>query len=69
MMPVLNCLKTLKDCFNSNDEANSIQNPSRKRWNLSSEFESIQLQQGCYADLSDATILEVMKSSSLDVRH
>ncbi|XVF52904.1 hypothetical protein PTKIN_Ptkin05aG0055800 [Pterospermum kingtungense] len=66
MMPVLNCLKTLRACFNSNGEANSIQNPSRKRWNLSGEFHSIQLQQGCYPDLSDATILEVLKSSSLD---
>ncbi|XWS38364.1 hypothetical protein CRYUN_Cryun19dG0124800 [Craigia yunnanensis] len=66
MMPVLQCLKTLRACFNSNDEANSNQNPSRKRWNLSSEFESIQLKQGCYADLSDATILELMKSNSLD---
>ena len=67
-MPVLECLKTLRGCFNPSAEANSIQNPSRKRWNLSGEFESVQLKQGCYADLSDATILELMKSSSLDVR-
>ncbi|XVF10601.1 hypothetical protein REPUB_Repub07fG0196300 [Reevesia pubescens] len=66
MMPVLECLKTLRACFRSNCEANSIQNPSRKRWNLSGEFESIQLKQGCCADLFDATILELMKSSSLD---
>ncbi|GMJ04787.1 hypothetical protein like AT1G63640 [Hibiscus trionum] len=66
MMPVLECLKTLRLCFNPNDEANSFQNPSRKRWSLSSEFESIKLKQGCYADLSDATVLELMKSSSLD---
>ncbi|XVE64837.1 hypothetical protein DITRI_Ditri07aG0133900 [Diplodiscus trichospermus] len=66
MIPVLQCLKTLRACFNSNSEANSIQNPSRKRWNLSGDFESIQLKQGCHADLSDATILELMKSSSLD---
>ncbi|XVF13121.1 hypothetical protein REPUB_Repub08aG0180900 [Reevesia pubescens] len=66
MMPVLECLKTLRACFNSNGGANSIQNSSRKRWNLSGEFESIQLKQGCFADLSDATILELMKSSSLD---
>ncbi|XVE57892.1 hypothetical protein DITRI_Ditri04bG0126700 [Diplodiscus trichospermus] len=66
MMPVLECLRTLRACFNSNGEADNIQNPSRKRWNLSGEFESIKLKQGCYADLSDATILELMKSSSLD---
>ncbi|KAK8533137.1 hypothetical protein V6N13_046300 [Hibiscus sabdariffa] len=66
MMPVLECLKTLRSCFIPNDEANTFQNPSRKRWNLSGEFESIQLKQGCYADLSDATVLELMKSSSLD---
>ncbi|GMJ04411.1 hypothetical protein like AT1G63640 [Hibiscus trionum] len=66
MMPVLECLKTLRSCFNPNDEANTFQNPSRKKWNLSGEFESIQLKQGCYADLSDATVLELIKSSSLD---
>ncbi|KAK8690865.1 hypothetical protein V6N13_074391 [Hibiscus sabdariffa] len=66
MIPVLECLKTLRLCFNPNDEANSFQNPSRKRWSLSSEFESIKLKQGCYADLSDATVLELMKSSSFD---
>lgn len=65
MMPVLECLKTLRACFNFNGEADNVQNPSRKRWNLSGEIESIQLKQGCYADLSDATILELMKSSSL----
>lgn len=68
MMPVLECLKTLRACFNFNGEADNVQNPSRKRWNLSGEIESIQLKQGCYADLSDATILELMKSSSLQVR-
>ncbi|WRX17154.1 Calponin homology domain - like 6 [Theobroma cacao] len=66
MMPVLECLKTLRACFNFNGEADNVQNPSRKRWNLSGEIESIQLKQGCYADLSDATILELMKSSSLE---
>ncbi|KAK8307201.1 hypothetical protein V6Z12_D03G177900 [Gossypium hirsutum] len=66
MMPVLECLKTLRSCFNPNDEANSFQHPSRKRWDISGEFESIQMKQGCYADLSDATVLELLKSSSLD---
>ncbi|PPR80890.1 hypothetical protein GOBAR_AA39823 [Gossypium barbadense] len=66
MMPVLQCLKTLRVCVNSNGEANNIQNPSRKTWNLSGEFESIQLKQGYNADLSDATILELMKPSSLE---
>lgn len=66
MMPVLECLKTLRSCFNPNDEANSFQHPSRKRWDLSGEVESIQMKQGCYADLSDATVLELLKSSSLD---
>ncbi|XP_021300605.1 kinesin-like protein KIN-14J [Herrania umbratica] len=66
MMPVLECLKTLRACFNFNGEADNVQNPSRKRWNLSGEIESIQLKQGCCADLSDATILELMKSSSLE---
>ncbi|KAA3456499.1 Kinesin-4-like protein [Gossypium australe] len=66
MMPVLECLKTLRSCFNPNDEVNSFQYPSRKRWDLSGEFESIQMKQGCYADLSDATVLELLKSSSLD---
>ncbi|XP_039034748.1 kinesin-like protein KIN-14J isoform X2 [Hibiscus syriacus] len=66
MMPVLECLKTLRSCFNPNDGANTFQNPSRKKWNLSGELQSIQLKQGCYADLSDATVLELMKSSSLD---
>lgn len=68
MMPVLQCLKTLRACVNSNGEANNIQNPSRKTWNLSGEFESIQLRQGYNADLSDATNLELMKSSSFEVR-
>ncbi|KHG03288.1 Kinesin-4 -like protein [Gossypium arboreum] len=68
MMPVLQCLKTLRVCVNSNGEANNFQNPSRKTWNLSGEFESIQLKQGYNADLSDATILELMKPSSLEVR-
>ncbi|KAE8677948.1 Kinesin-4 [Hibiscus syriacus] len=66
MMPVLECLKTLRSCFNPNDGANTFQNPSRKKWNLSGELQSIQLKQGCYADLSDATVLELMKSSILD---
>ncbi|OMO58651.1 hypothetical protein COLO4_34467 [Corchorus olitorius] len=66
MMPILECLKTLKACFDRNGDANNVQHPSRKRWNLSGEIESIQLKQGCYADFSDATILELMKSSSLD---
>ncbi|XP_052878728.1 kinesin-like protein KIN-14J [Gossypium arboreum] len=66
MMPVLQCLKTLRVCVNSNGEANNFQNPSRKTWNLSGEFESIQLKQGYNADLSDATILELMKPSSLE---
>lgn len=68
MKPVLECLKTLRSCFNPNDEANSFQHPSRKRWDLSGELESIQMKQGCYADLSDATVVELLKSSSLDVR-
>ncbi|KAE8677980.1 Kinesin-4 [Hibiscus syriacus] len=66
MMPVLECLKNLRSCFNPNDGTNTFQNPSRKKWNLSGELQSIQLKQGCYADLSDATVLELMKSSSLD---
>ncbi|TYI52615.1 hypothetical protein E1A91_D12G260700v1 [Gossypium mustelinum] len=66
MMPVLQCLKTLRVCVNSNGEVNNIQNPSRKTWNLSGEFERIQLKQGYNADLSDATILELMKPSSLE---
>ncbi|KAK8266681.1 hypothetical protein V6Z12_D12G262700 [Gossypium hirsutum] len=71
MMPVLQCLKTLRACLvwvcvNSNGEVNNIQNPSRKTWNLSGEFERIQLKQGYNADLSDATILELMKPSSLE---
>nr|KJB52112.1 hypothetical protein B456_008G247000 [Gossypium raimondii] len=66
MMPVIQCLKTLRVCVNSNGEVNNIQNPSRKTWNLSGEFERIQLKQGFNADLSDATILELMKPSSLE---
>ncbi|GKU95265.1 hypothetical protein SLEP1_g8646 [Rubroshorea leprosula] len=65
MVPVLQCLRVLQASFNCNG-ADSNQNPSRRRWNLSGIVEDIQLKQGCQIDISDAVILELTKSNSLE---
>uniref|UniRef100_A0A2C9WKI9 Kinesin motor domain-containing protein n=1 Tax=Manihot esculenta TaxID=3983 RepID=A0A2C9WKI9_MANES len=81
MVPVLQCLRTLKAHFDYNGGKESFQNHSRKLWNLlltnkpSSTFphdaahkfpEELPVKQGFCADLSDSNILDLMKSNGLD---
>ncbi|EEF51194.1 kinesin heavy chain, putative [Ricinus communis] len=80
MLPVLQCLGTLKAHFDHNGGKESTRSHSRRLWNLLQGPEpsallhdsghkfsdELPLKQGLYGDLSDSNILELMKSNGLD---